>query len=94
MIEGFIRMMAAPDDLTGPVNLGNPREVTIMELAEKVIALTGSKSTIVKRPLPEDDPTQRCPDISLAREKLGWEPKVSLEDGLEKTIAYFRNVAG
>jgi UDP-glucuronate decarboxylase len=94
MIEGFIRMMAAPDDLTGPVNLGNPREVTIMELAEKVIALTGSKSTIVKKPLPEDDPMQRCPDISLAREKLGWEPKVSLEDGLEKTIAYFRNVAG
>ena len=94
MIEGFIKMMAAPDELTGPVNLGNPHEVTIMELAEKVIALTGSKSTIVKKPLPEDDPMQRCPDISLAREKLGWEPKVSLEEGLEKTIAYFRNVVG
>ncbi len=92
LIEGFVKMMAAPDEVTGPINLGNPHEVTIMELAETVIRLTGSKSKIVKKPLPLDDPKQRCPDISLAREKLGWEPKISMEDGLERTIAYFRKV--
>lgn len=94
LIEGFVRMMAAPDELTGPVNLGNPREVTIMELAETVIKMTGSKSKIVNEPLPSDDPKQRCPDISLAKEKLGWEPKISMEEGLERTIAYFKNIVG
>ncbi|MFZ5610037.1 MAG: SDR family NAD-dependent epimerase/dehydratase, partial [Pseudomonadota bacterium] len=92
--EAFVRMMAAPDDLTGPVNLGNPREITIRALAETVIALTGSKSKIIAKPLPADDPKQRCPDISLARDKLGWEPKVTMEEGLERTIAYFKRLLG
>ena len=82
-------MMDTPDEVTGPVNIGNPGEFTILELAELVIELTGSKSKIVRRPLPSDDPKQRRPDISLAREVLGWEPKVQLEEGLKKTIAYF-----
>jgi UDP-glucuronate decarboxylase len=94
MIEGFVRLMASADDVTGPINLGNPHERTIRELAEEVLRLTGSKSKIEFRPLPEDDPTQRCPDITLAREKLGWEPRVSLEDGLKETIAYFRKIVG
>ncbi len=94
MVEGFVRLMAAPDEVTGPVNLGNPVEFTIAELAEKVIALTGSRSKIVREPLPEDDPVQRCPDIGLARRLLDWEPKVPLEEGLERTIAYFRNLLG
>ena len=81
--------MATEDDVTGPVNLGNPVEMTVRELAEKVVALTGSRSKIEYRPLPVDDPTQRCPDITLARAKLGWEPKVALELGLQRTIAYF-----
>jgi UDP-glucuronate decarboxylase len=89
LIEGFLRLMATPDDFTGPVNLGNPVEITIRELAERVIRLTGAKSKLVFRPLPQDDPLQRCPDISLARRVLNWEPKVKLEDGLTKTIAYF-----
>jgi len=89
LIEGFCRLMAAPDDVTGPINLGNPHEITIRELAEKIIELTGAKSTLVKKPLPEDDPMQRCPDISLAKEKLGWSPGVELEEGLRKTIDYF-----
>ena len=89
LIEGFIRLMATPDDFTGPVNLGNPGEFTIQQLAEKVLALTGSRSKIVYRPLPADDPKQRQPDISLANEKLGWTPKVPLDVGLERTIAYF-----
>jgi UDP-glucuronate decarboxylase len=89
LIEGFIRLMNTPDDFTGPVNLGNPSEFTIRDLAEQVIALTGSKSKIVLKPLPSDDPMQRCPDISLAKERLGWEPTVRLQDGLSKTIAYF-----
>jgi UDP-glucuronate decarboxylase len=88
-IDGFIRLMAADDDFTGPVNLGNPHEFTIRELAEKVLALTGSRSEIAYLPLPADDPRQRQPDIGLAREGLGWAPKVPLEQGLEKTIAYF-----
>jgi len=91
MIEGLMRMMAA--DATGPVNLGNPEETSVKVLAEKVIALTHSSSTIVSRPLPTDDPRQRQPDISLAREKLGgWEPKIELEEGLARTIGYFREV--
>ncbi len=93
LLEGMIRMMNTPDDFTGPVNLGNPNEFTIKELALKVIELIGSKSKIVYLPLPEDDPVQRQPDISLAKEKLnGWEPKIQLEEGLLKTIDYFKNI--
>ena len=89
MVDGFMRMMASPADFTGPVNLGNPAEFTIRELAEKVVELTGSRSRLVTKPLPADDPRQRRPDIGLAREKLGWAPKVALEEGLKKTIEYF-----
>ena len=89
LIEGFLRLMAAPDDVTGPVNLGNPVETTVRELAEKIIAMTGSRSQIERKPLPVDDPVQRCPDISQARDVLDWEPSVPLETGLERTIAYF-----
>jgi UDP-glucuronate decarboxylase len=89
MIEGFIRLMDTEADFTGPVNLGNPGEFTIRELAEEVIELTGSSSKLVFHPLPVDDPMQRQPDISLARQKLGWEPKVELKEGLGNTIAYF-----
>jgi len=89
LVEGFLRLMDTPDDFTGPVNLGNPNEFTIRELAEQVIAITGSASTIVQRPLPQDDPMQRQPNITLARETLGWEPKVQLKEGLTRTIEYF-----
>jgi len=89
LIEGFIRLMATQDDFTGPINLGNPREFTIKELAELVLALTGSRSKIIYRPLPADDPKQRQPDISLAKAKLEWVPSVQLEQGLNQTIAYF-----
>jgi UDP-glucuronate decarboxylase len=89
LIEGFIRVMATDNDFTGPVNLGNPREFTIGELAAKVLALTGSRSEIIYHPLPVDDPKQRQPDISRAQSKLDWTPKVQLEEGLNKTIAYF-----
>jgi UDP-glucuronate decarboxylase len=89
LIEGFIRLMAAPDDVTGPINLGNPGEFTIRELAERVIAMIGSKSTIEYRPLPVDDPMQRQPDISRAKNLLDWQPKVPLEAGLKKAIEYF-----
>jgi UDP-glucuronate decarboxylase len=92
MTDGIIRMMASPDDFLGPVNLGNPEEFSILELAETIIRLTGIKSKISFNPLPQDDPTQRKPDITLAGNMLGWEPKVGLEEGLEKTIAYFRKV--
>ena len=92
LIEGFLRLMDTPDEVTGPVNLGNPTEFTIVQLAEQVIRLTGSKSTIVYEPLPSDDPLQRKPDITLARSTIGWEPKVPLEQGLERTIAYFRQL--
>ena len=88
LIDGLIRLMNQ-DEITGPVNIGNPREMTIRELAEMVIAMTGAKSKLVFKPLPEDDPLQRKPNIALAQSKLGWEPKVKLETGLEKTIAYF-----
>lgn len=90
MVEGLVRLMAAPDDFTGPVNLGNPRESSIRELAETIVRLTKAKSKLVKKPLPADDPMQRCPDISLAKAKLGWRPKVKLEDGLKETIRYFK----
>ena len=92
LVEGFVRLMNTTDDITGPVNLGNPSEFTIRELAEKVITLTGSKSKLVFKPLPSDDPMQRCPDIRLAHEKLEWQPTVKLEDGLAKTIQYFRGL--
>ena len=91
LIDGMIVLMDT-DDFIGPVNIGNPGEFTIRELAEKVIALTGSSSRIVYRPLPSDDPRQRQPDISIARSKLGWEPKIDLDTGLKKTIDYFRTV--
>jgi UDP-glucuronate decarboxylase len=84
--------MNTPDDLTGPINLGNPFETTILELAEKVLQLTDSSSKIIFKPLPADDPRQRQPDITLAREKLGWSPKTSLEEGLTKTINYFKTL--
>lgn len=89
MVEAFVRLMATPDEFVGPVNVGNPGEFTILELAEAVIELTGSSSEVIFKPLPSDDPTQRCPNISLAREKLGWEPKVKLKEGLVNAIAYF-----
>jgi UDP-glucuronate decarboxylase len=90
LVEGMIRMMNGPDDFPGPVNIGNPGEFTILQLAERVIALTGSSSQIVRRPLPSDDPMQRKPDLTKAREHLGWAPTTQLDAGLEKTIAYFR----
>jgi UDP-glucuronate decarboxylase len=90
LVEGFIRMMDKTEDLVGPINLGNPGEFTMLELAEKVIAQTGSKSQLVFEPLPQDDPKQRQPDITKAKRELDWEPKVSLDEGLEKTIAYFQ----
>jgi UDP-glucuronate decarboxylase len=89
LIEGMIRMMATGDDFVGPVNIGNPGEFTMLELAQKVIELTGSKSKLIYEPLPEDDPMQRKPNIELAKKKLNWEPKINLEEGLSKTIAYF-----
>ena len=83
--------MNTPDDFTGPVNIGNPDEFTIRQLAEKVVELTGSKSKLIEKPLPSDDPTQRCPDISLAKKVLDWQPTIKLEDGLKKTIEYFES---
>jgi UDP-glucuronate decarboxylase len=90
LIEGLVRLTNSPNDFTGPVNLGKPSEFTILELAERVIKMTGSRSKIVFQPLAGDDPPQRRPDISLAKAKLDWEPKVSLDEGLKKTIAYFK----
>ena len=93
LVEGMIRMMASDPSFLGPVNLGNPNEFTMLELAQAVIRLTNSKSTIIHMPLPQDDPKQRQPDISLAKEKLkGWQPKIELEEGLGKTIAYFEKL--
>jgi UDP-glucuronate decarboxylase len=89
LVEGFLRLMSTPEGFTGPVNLGNPGEFTIRQLANMVLDLTGSRSTLVNKPLPEDDPMQRQPDITLARSALDWEPTIALEDGLKKTIAYF-----
>ncbi|MGE5255995.1 MAG: NAD-dependent epimerase/dehydratase family protein, partial [Hyphomicrobiales bacterium] len=93
MIEGLLRMMNNQDGFIGPVNLGNPNEFTILELAERVIRLTGSRSRIVFKPLPADDPTQRRPDIGLAQRKLGWKPTIELEEGLRRTIDYFKEFA-
>lgn len=89
LVAGMTRMMEADESFIGPVNIGNPQEFTILELAEKVIALTGSASKLIRKPLPSDDPTQRKPDIRLAKERLDWEPHIQLEEGLKKTITYF-----
>jgi UDP-glucuronate decarboxylase len=94
LVEGFLRMMNAPDDITGPMNLGNPVEMSVAELAELVIDLTGSRSRIVHRPLPVDDPIQRCPDISQASALLGWKPRTALRQGLQRTIGYFDRLIG
>lgn len=92
LIDGFVRMMNSKQGFTGPVNMGNPDEFTIMELAEKVIDITGSRSKIIHKPLPSDDPKQRKPDINLAKQELDWEPKIKLRDGLVKTISYFERL--
>ncbi|MBT8003102.1 MAG: SDR family oxidoreductase, partial [Rhodospirillales bacterium] len=92
LIDGLVRLMNASNDVTGPVNLGNPGEFSIRELAEKVIAATNGSSKLIEKPLPEDDPLQRCPDISLAQKTLEWSPTIPLDQGLEKTIDYFRSI--
>jgi UDP-glucuronate decarboxylase len=92
LIEAMLRMMDTPADFPGPMNIGNPAEFTMIELAQKVIALTGSSSKLVFRPLPSDDPKQRCPDIGVAKSAIAWEPQVGLDDGLRQTIAYFRKL--
>lgn len=92
MVDGLIRLMDSPDDFTGPVNLGNPVEFTILELAEKTVKMTNSKSKICFKPLPSDDPRQRQPDITLVKKALGWEPGIQLEEGLKRTIEYFRDM--
>lgn len=91
LVEGFLRLMDSPEDVTGPVNLGNPGEFTMIELAEKILKLTGSKSKLINLPLPEDDPQRRRPNIELAKQQLDWEPKIDIDYGLEKTIAYFKD---
>ena len=92
LVDGLVRMMDSGDEVTGPINLGNPAEFSMAELAERVLAATGGKSSLTYAPLPEDDPRQRQPDIARAREQLGWEPRVPLEEGLKRTVEYFRNV--
>ncbi|MDB5986663.1 MAG: NAD-dependent epimerase/dehydratase family protein [Nevskia sp.] len=94
LVEGLIRLMASPDSVTGPINLGNPNEFTIRQLAESVLTVTGSSSTIVLRPLPQDDPRQRCPDITQAQKVLEWVPKIQLARGLVPTVEYFRKTRG
>jgi UDP-glucuronate decarboxylase len=94
LVEALIRLMASPDEVSGPINLGNPGEFTILELAEMVLEQTGSSAPIVRHPLPADDPKQRCPDITLAKEALNWEPRIPLAFGLKRTIAHFREVLG
>ncbi len=89
LIEGFVRMMGTGRDVTGPINLGNPHEITVLELAQRIIGMTGSKSKLINKPLPQDDPLQRCPDITRARAALDWGPQVQLEEGLRHTVAYF-----
>ena len=91
LVEVMTRMMATEDDFTGPVNIGNPGEFTMLQLAETIIRLSGSKSRLVFKPLPSDDPKQRQPNIELAKSKLNWQPAIGLEDGLKRTIAYFRD---
>lgn len=92
MVRGLVKFMNSPDDFIGPVNLGNPKEICILELAEKIIKLTGSRSVITTKPLPQDDPQQRKPDISLAKKRLEWEPETGMEEGLKGTIKYFKNI--
>ncbi|GGB48023.1 NAD-dependent dehydratase [Tistrella bauzanensis] len=92
LVDGLIRLMDSPADVTGPMNLGNPHEITILELAERVIAMTGSSSRLIRKPLPADDPVRRCPDIGFAERTLGWRPQVPLEQGLDKAIGYFRSL--
>jgi UDP-glucuronate decarboxylase len=94
LVDGILALMASPKRLTGPLNLGNPAEITVAELARHVIELTGSSSRIVHRPMPIDVPTRRCPDIALARKTLGWSPRVSLDEGLARTIEWFDSVLG
>ncbi|MGF1613239.1 MAG: UDP-glucuronic acid decarboxylase family protein [Gammaproteobacteria bacterium] len=94
LIDGMLRMMDSPKEIIGPINLGNPGEVTVVELAEKILYITESKSPLVFQPLPQDDPQRRQPDISMASQILGWSPKVTLDDGLKETVAYFRHVLG
>lgn len=94
LIDGLVRMMNSPQGLTGPVNMGNPNEMTMLELAEQVLLLSGSKAKLVFKPLPQDDPKQRQPDISVAMRELQWQPRVALVDGLKETIAYFKTVVG
>lgn len=93
LVDGILGLMDAPDENTGPMNLGNPNEFTIRALAETVAEMTGTKSEIIYMPLPEDDPTQRCPDITLAKSALGWEPKIQLRDGLARAIEYFKSIS-
>src|SRR5690606_11057834 len=93
-IDGLVRLMASAEGFTGPVNIGSTDERTVLELAERIVDLTGSRSKIIRGPMPPDDPTRRCPDITLAREALGWQPKVELDDGLERTIDYFDALLG
>lgn len=92
LVDGMLRLMDSPADITGPINIGNPGEFSMLELAEKIIILTNSKSKLIFKDLPADDPKQRRPDIALAKEKLNWEPKISLDDGLQKTVDYFRTI--
>jgi UDP-glucuronate decarboxylase len=92
LIDGFIRLMASDDAVTGPINLGNPHELTVSDLAERVLALTGSRSRIVYQALPQDDPMQRCPDITRARQLLDWQPSVALDEGLNRTVSYFKTL--
>ena len=92
LIDAIVRLMGTEDDFTGPVNIGNPGEFSILELAEKVLSLTGSRSKLIRKPLPADDPMQRCPISRSPRRELGWEPKVPLDEGLKRTIAYFRQL--
>ncbi|MCP5182199.1 MAG: GDP-mannose 4,6-dehydratase, partial [Pseudomonadales bacterium] len=92
LVDGLVRMMDSPDDCTGPINMGNPGEFSMLELAQHVLRLTGSRSQLRFEPLPQDDPKQRRPDISQARARLDWEPRIGLEQGLERTIDYFREV--
>jgi UDP-glucuronate decarboxylase len=94
LVDGLVRLMATAEDVTGPINLGNPDEIAIRDLAEMIVDLTASRSRIESKPLPHDDPRQRCPDITKAKELLGWQPKVPLADGLKETIAYFRHLLG
>ena len=92
LVDGLVRMMESAPDFTGPVNLGNPNEITIHELAEQILSITGARSSLVYKPTPPDDPVQRCPDISIAGDRLGWIPGIGLEIGLKKTVAYFETI--